>query len=95
MAIFLITLPEPQPELEAAIERLFVDNLYRLQPAVWLVSAPLTSFEISAKLGLGDLRNREAEKKGTGVVWMIDHYYGNGDSYIWEWLKARRGDRYG
>ena len=88
MTVYAILLPVPQPALAEAITAAFGDAFF-LSDTQWLVSSPLSVYEVSAKIRLYDPKNPQGESLGTAVVFATSSYYGKAPATLWDWLKVK------
>jgi hypothetical protein len=89
MTIFAVLLPMPQPKLAAAIKRAFPDDYYMLNDTQWLISASGTAIDITARLGIYDAANPEAEATGGAIIFATSSYYGRAPGQVWDWVRAK------
>ena len=59
-------------------------NVFELQSAIFVASDRETTQEVSVKLGIGDDGNNYS-----GVVIMVQYYWGFANPALWEWITAR------
>ena len=87
MQIFAIvgTKTEQHGEIvRLAKERYTEANVYTIPDVVFLASARETTQEVAIQLGIGDDNNNY-----TGVVVMVNYYWGYHSKDLWEWIAAR------
>ena len=60
------------------------DNTYIANDGIFIASNGQTTQEISRSVGIGDDLNNFS-----GVVMMLNHYWGYQDREFWEWIDAR------
>ena len=70
--------------VKLARDRYTTANIYIAQNAVFVASGGETTQELSVRLGIGDDKNNY-----TGVVIMVDYYWGYHPKELWEWIAAR------
>ena len=59
-------------------------NIYIASNAVFVASGGETTKEVSVRLGIGDEKTNYS-----GVVIMVNYYWGYYDKELWEWIAAR------
>jgi hypothetical protein len=83
MTIFAILAGDDDSRLNAAIERAFSNNYYKIADRQWLVASPdLTTRDVVQKLGAQDTL-------GKVLVVSVANYWGYHDRDLWEWLKVK------
>ena len=70
--------------VQAATRHYTEANVYPRSTVVFLASSGETTEEVSVKLGIGD-----DDKNYTGVVLMVNYYWGYYAKELWEWMAAR------
>ena len=89
MTIFAILLPHPQPSLVEAIQKLFPDDHLSITETQWLVSSAGTVVDLTAKLGIYDVKSPGAPATGIAVILAVSSYYGRAPTTVWDWLKTK------
>lgn len=88
MTIYAIMLPNPQPNLAAAILATYPDDHYKINETQWLVSGTGTALEVVSKLGIYDPKD-SGRHTGTAVVFATTSYHGRAPTAIWDWIKVK------
>ena len=73
-----------QRVIQLAQSKYTVPNVYVVHDGIFVASDGQTTKEVSRTLGIGDDDNND-----TGVVAMVDHFWGYHDRDLWEWIRAR------
>lgn len=88
MQIFAIMgiLPDQQNDIVQLAKRAYTDaNVYEALNAIFIASSGgKTTQEVSVSLGIGD-----NDKNLTGIVIIVNYYWGFYAKELWEWLAAR------
>ena len=87
MQIFAVVgIPDKQRArvIQLAEEHYSKANVYVVPNGAFIASDGETSREVCINLGIGD-----DEKNLTGVVAMMQYYWGYHDKELWEWITAR------
>ena len=93
MTIFTILLPAPNPTLSAAIADRFGADCLALNDTQWLVSSSATIQEVTAKAGIFDARNPDAQTLGNAVVFATTSYFGRAPATVWDWIRSKLESR--
>jgi hypothetical protein len=89
MAIFAILMPSPQPNLIAEIKRQYSLDHLMLNETQDLISTNGTALELSAKLGIYDIKEPTKAATGLAVIFATSSYFGRAPTSVWEWMKAK------
>ena len=89
MTIFAILLPVRQPAIVEAIKEAYPDNWFSLNDTQYLISAPGTVLDVTAKIGIADVNDKQKPSLGTGIVFATSSYYGRAPATVWDWVKAK------
>jgi hypothetical protein len=84
MTIFVIFRVVDPPKMEAAIQRAFPNNHFKLDADEWLVSAIGTAKDVSDQLGV-----TPRDDTGPAMIFSMANYYGRASTEIWDWIKAK------
>lgn len=72
-----------------AIKREFPADHLSISDTQWIISTTGTAVELSAKLGVFDVKNPSLPPTGNAVIFATTSYWGRAPTNIWEWLKAK------
>jgi hypothetical protein len=89
MTIFAILLPTPQPAVVEAIKKAYPDDFLSVNDMEWLVSGTGTAADVSAKIGVFDVKNPGAPPAGNAIIFSTNGYFGRGPSNVWEWIRVK------
>jgi hypothetical protein len=89
MTVFAILMPNLQPSVVAEITRNFPSDHFKLSDTQYLVSSSETAAEVSAKIGVYDLKNPDKPATGNAVIFATSSYFGRAHATVWEWLKTK------
>ena len=70
--------------IQQAKEKYTKANVYEVPNGLFIASDGETTEEVSANIGIGANNNAYS-----GVVVMVQYYWGYHDSKLWEWITAR------
>ncbi len=93
MTIFTILSPAPNPTLSAAIADRFGVDCLALNDTQWLVSSSATIQEVTAKAGIFDAKNPDAQTLGNAVVFATTSYFGRAPVTVWDWIRSKLESR--
>lgn len=86
MAVFaVIHQPDGDPgTIDAALNKKFKDNVFRLTGDAWLVAAKGTAKEVSEDIGFGN-----SGGPGSAIVIELGSYFGYTQKNVWEWISKK------
>ena len=94
-AVFVILLPEPQPQLAERIAQAFPQDHFKISDLQWIVSSPLSIIDLTAKLEIYDAWEPATPSSGEAAVFSVLSYHGLGPNTLWDWLRAKQERRVG
>jgi hypothetical protein len=83
MAIYAIIASEDAPTLEAAIEKQFPDQFYKVADGQFMLATDDTTNKVVEKLGT------KGGKHGSILVLRVTNYNGWHNNDLWEWLATK------
>jgi hypothetical protein len=89
MAIFVILMPRPQPDLVEVIKSTFPNDYLSLSETQWLISTTGTAIDLTTKLGLYDANDPAKIPTGIAVIFAVSSYFGRAPATVWDWLKVK------
>jgi len=93
MTIFTILLPAPNPALSATISGRFGTDCLVLSDTQLLVSSSATIQEVTAKAGIFDAKDPNAQTLGNAVVFATTSYFGRAPVTVWDWIRSKLESR--
>ncbi len=93
MAIFVILLPELQPQLAEKIVQTFPQDHFKLSDLQWIISSSFSVIDLTAKLGIYNPIEPDAVSSGNAVIFSVLSYYGLGPNTLWDWLRTKQEGR--
>jgi hypothetical protein len=88
MTIFAILMPRPQENLSNKIREVFPNDHYVVTVTQWLISAPVTAYDITIKLGIVDPTNTHPPT-GNAIILGVWSYHGRAPTPMWDWVKVK------
>lgn len=89
MTIFVVLMPTPQPKLVEAIKQSYPNEHFSINQTQWLISSSETVLDITAKLGIYDVKNPGAPANGLAIVFASSSYHGRAPTVVWDWIKSK------
>ena len=86
MPLFAVLAPSDDARLIGAISRAFENRFYKIAPGQFLISARLTTREVSATLGVPD------GTVGRAIVIRASNYTGWHAQDMWEWISSQAAE---
>ncbi len=83
MAIFVVFRVHNQPNMAAALLRVFPQDHMKIETGEWLVASPGTAKDVSDRLGVSE------GDTGPAMIFKMSNYYGRASTDIWDWIKAK------
>lgn len=85
MTVFAVLPATENRQLEERIKELFPDNHFKLSDNQWLVSAKMTSRELTEKLRI----TSPDQGIPSTAVFSLSGFFGKHSPELWEWLIAK------